>query len=90
MLKQLLNNPFFGIVFSFILGLGIISIIRPGCKGAECEKLKAPNPADWNGQVYEMASKCYEYAIKTVDCPATGSIESFKDNYPYRQSVLRS
>jgi hypothetical protein len=90
MLKQLLNNPFFGIVFSFILGLGLISIIRPGCKGAECEKLKAPSPADWNGQVYEMASKCYEYAIKTVDCPATGSIESFKDTYPYRQSVLRS
>ena len=90
MLKQLLNNPFFGIVFSFILGLGLISIIRHGCKGAECEKLKAPSPADWNGQVYEMASKCYEYAIKTVDCPATGSIESFKDNYPYRQSVLRS
>ena len=90
MLKQLLNNPFFSIVFSFILGLGLISIIRPGCKGTECEKVKAPNPADWNGQVYEIASKCYEYTIKTVDCPSSGSIESFKDNYPYRQSVLRS
>jgi hypothetical protein len=90
MLKDLLNNPYFSIAFSFILGLGLVSIIRPVCKGAECDSVKAPNPADWNGKVYEMASKCYEYTIKTVDCPSSGSIESFKDNYPYRQSVLRS
>jgi hypothetical protein len=88
MLKDLLNNPYFNIVFSFVLGLGIISICRPVCVGDKCNTAKAPPTADWNNSVYEMSSKCYEYKTRTIDCPSTGLVESFEGTANKRKSIL--
>ena len=89
MLKDLLNNPYFNIVFSFILGLGLVSILRPVCMGDNCKISKAPPTGDWNNAVYEMANKCYEYKTQIVDCPSSGLVESFKSNFRMREQYLR-
>jgi hypothetical protein len=64
-------------VFSFILGLGLIIIARPVCKGSKCIKEKAPKPAEWNGQIYQFGASCHKYSTVIVDCPQEGYIESF-------------
>lgn len=71
----------FNIFFSFILGLGIVAMLRPICKGDTCSINKAPPVKDWNGAVYRLGADCYEYKATPVQCPTEGSqdvYESFK------------
>lgn len=66
-----------------LLGIGIIAVLRPSCTGDACNVTKAPPPTDWNGYVYQMGSKCYEYKTEVVECPKAGAgaaaIESFAE-----------
>ena len=86
MLKDFLKSKMFNMVFSFAIGLGIIAILRPVCLGDSCKKVKAPNTVDWDGFVYRMGAKCYEYKSEIIDCPTEGYVESFTCG---RQSVSR-
>jgi hypothetical protein len=89
MLTDILKTQMFNIIFSFALGLGIIAILRPVCKGDDCNLVKAPPLKEWDGFVYRMGAKCYEYTSKIVDCPATeGLIESFMGEFEHRRSRL--
>jgi len=60
-LLQLLNDKRFNMLFSFVLGVGIICLFRPICKGSECELNKPPSDKDFNKYVYRMGDKCYEF-----------------------------
>jgi len=98
-IHHLLKDERFNIFFSFIVGLGIICIIRPRCVGAACNVNKAPEDKDFEKHVYRMGGgKCYEFKTEMTSCPASGAIESFvgehqqenanaKDN---KGSILRS
>lgn len=80
MIGDLMKSEWFHTLFSLLLGIGIIAILRPACKGDSCTVAKAPPPADWNGFVYRMGDKCYEFKTEVVQCPAAGgptAIESF-------------
>jgi len=88
MLTDLLKSQMFNLIFSFALGLGIIAILRPVCKGENCNLIKAPPIKDWDGFVYRMGSKCYEYKSNITECPSEGIIESFKGNFEQRRSRL--
>ena len=81
-ISKLFKNPYFNTVFSFILGLGLIIIARPVCKGSKCFKEKAPKPAEWNGQIYQFGASCHKYSTVIVDCPQEGYIESFDSSPP--------
>ena len=82
MLTDLLKSQMFNVMFSFAVGIGIIAILRPVCKGEACNQTKAPPIKDWDGYVYRMGSKCYEYKSDVVECPsAGGSIESFQSEF---------
>jgi hypothetical protein len=97
MIREILKNPMFNIVFSFVLGVGIIAICRPLCKpgmtgkDGECATAKAPPVNEWEGAVYRIGSKCYEYKTNTIDCPADKAdfIESFKSEFSERNSQLK-
>lgn len=86
MLSDLLKSQIFNVIFSFALGIGIIAILRPVCSGDNCKVLKAPTPTDWNGFVYRMGSKCYEYKTEITECPSDGFVESFSSEFANRQS----
>ena len=77
-IHHLLKDERFNIFFSFIVGLGIICIIRPRCVGAACNVNKAPEDKDFEKHVYRMGGgKCYEFKTEMTACPASGAIESF-------------
>ena len=95
MLTDLLKSQMFNIMFSFAVGIGIIAILRPVCKGEACNQMKAPPIKEWDGYVYRMGSKCYEYKSDVIECPSNGgSIESFRSfsefqgDFERRQSRL--
>ena len=88
MLSALLKSEMFNVIFSFALGLGIIAILRPICKGDHCDQVKAPPIKDWDGFVYRMGAKCYEYNSKITECPSEGLIESFRGEFEQRRSRL--
>ena len=61
-LLELLKDERFNIFFSFILGIGIIAILRPVCTGNECNTVKAPSEKDFDKYVYRMGQgKCFEF-----------------------------
>jgi hypothetical protein len=75
-----LNDERFNVFFSFILGVGVICIIRPLCKGNDCNITKAPSDKDFEKYVYKMGGgKCYEFKSNVVECPSSGTIEAFRE-----------
>ena len=79
-LVKLLNDDKFNIMFSFLVGLGIICMVRPMCSGAECNVTKAPAEKDFDKYVYRInGDKCYSFKTETVQCPTDGVIESYKE-----------
>jgi hypothetical protein len=91
MLGKLMKSEWFNLVFSVLLGMGIVAILRPVCQGGNCTVNKAPTPADWNNAVYSIGSKCWEFKSEVVECPkaagAQAPIESFQS--ANRDSHLR-
>lgn len=97
MIQNIMKNPLFNIGFSFLVGVGIIAMFRPLCRNAQgdpitCTVDKAPPVQDWDGSVYRVGSKCYEYKTKTIDCPKDKSqyIESFRTEFQYRETQLNA
>ena len=77
-LLHILQDKKFNTLFSFVLGLGIVCIMRPICKGTDCQINKAPQDPEFDKYVYRMGSKCYEFKTKITPCPPSGAIEAFK------------
>jgi hypothetical protein len=68
----------FRFFFSFMIGLGIMSLFRPLCKGTECQIVKAPPPHEVETTTYKIGAKCYQFKTGSVDCPGEGVIEAFE------------
>lgn len=97
MIQRILKNPLFNIAFSFLLGVGLVAIFRPMCKDStgqptECKIDKAPPVKDWDGAVYRIGSKCYEFKTQTIECPKdkTQYIEAFKSDFQKRESPIQN
>lgn len=75
---EFLKTKTFDAVFSFILGLGCIALLKPVCKGINCQVQKAPPLDEVRSSTYQMGSKCYKFEIKHTDCPEKGVIEPFE------------
>ncbi len=75
---EFLKSPTFNYVFSFVLGLGLMAVLKPGCKGSECQILKAPPLEEVKKSTYQTSSGCYQFHAETIECPKTGVIEPFE------------
>lgn len=87
-IDALLKDTKFHYFFSFILGVGVVCILRPMCSGKECTKEKAPAEKDFDQYVYQYKDKCYEYKTKTVTCPSSGAIEAFQNKSSRRDGFM--
>lgn len=88
---HLLKDERFSLFFSFILGLGIVCLMRPMCSGSECNRDKAPNDKDFDNMVYRFGGKCYEFKHATVACPPEGAVEAFgSDQFARRGTPIRT
>jgi len=79
MIVDVLKNPLFGTILSFMLGLAIVIIVSPICHGKECMVVKAPPIHEVRDSIYHIASKCYKFETVQMECPAQGVIESFEN-----------
>lgn len=76
-----LQDKRFDLFFSFILGVGIICMIRPICEGKDCILRKAPQEKDFDKFVYQMGeTSCYQFKTKIVKCPSSGAVEAFRSH----------
>jgi hypothetical protein len=100
MFIKILNDYRFNILFSFMLGVGIICILKPMCDGAECTINKPPQEKDFDKFVYRIGAKCFEFKSEIVECPTSGTIEafqecnlntpeSFKDQFSRRDTLIK-
>ncbi len=75
---EFLKSETFNVVASFILGLGLMAILKPGCKGESCKLRKAPPFEEVKTSVYQLGSKCFKFDAEPMDCPKEGVIEPFE------------
>ena len=73
-----LKSKTFDTAFSFIIGIGLVSLLKPICKGSECHIQKAPPYDEVKESTYQLGSKCYQFKADPVECPNTGVIEPFE------------
>ena len=73
-----LKTDSFDNVFSFILALGCMALLKPICTGKECQIQKAPPLDEIKGTTYQIGSKCYQFEVQHKECPETGAIEPFQ------------
>ena len=73
-----LKSKRFDTAFSFILGLGLMSLLKPICKGDECNVRKAPPYEEVKTSTYQLGGKCYKFEVQHKDCPLEGMIEPFE------------
>jgi hypothetical protein len=74
---EVLKTEKFAVFFSFMVGIAIIGILIPTCKGDSCTIKKAPSMDEMKNSTFTIGSKCYQFKSKTIECPASGTIESF-------------
>jgi hypothetical protein len=82
MLSDILKDPKFDMVFSFLMGVFLILLIRPVCKGESCFSYKAPPVKDIKERVYKIGDTCYRFVPKDAKCPMTGVVEPFQWTAP--------
>ena len=82
MLADILKDPKFDMVFSFLMGVFLILLIRPVCKGESCFSYKAPPVQEIKEHVYKIGDTCYKFVPKEAKCPMTGVVEPFQWTAP--------
>jgi hypothetical protein len=75
---EFLKTESFNVIFSFVLGLGCIALLKPACDGAECRIQKAPPYEEVKTSTYQMGAECYQFHAQPIACPNKGVIEPFE------------
>ena len=76
---EFLRSETFNTVASFIVGVAIISLLKPKPKDDELRDLKAPPFDEVKTTTYQISSgSCWKFRADTVPCPSSGVIEPFK------------
>lgn len=73
-----LKTDSFDNVFSFVLALGCMALLKPICVGKDCQIQKAPPLDEIKASTYQIGSKCYQFQLEHKECPETGAIEPFE------------
>jgi hypothetical protein len=75
---EFLKTEGFNMGGSFIIALGIMAILKPGCRGSSCRILRAPPIEEVKSSTYQVGDRCYQFKTETVTCPKDGFIEAFE------------
>jgi hypothetical protein len=73
-----LKTDAFDTAFSMIIGIGLMAVFKPMCKGTECSIKKAPPYDEVNNSTYQLGDVCYQFKASPVKCPEAGIIEPFE------------
>jgi hypothetical protein len=75
---EFLKTESFNMASSFILGLALMTLLKPVCKGDECKILKAPPLEEVTNSTYQLGGKCYQFHTEPISCPTGTVIEPFE------------
>lgn len=78
MIFDFMKTKSFNYVFSFLLGLGLLALFRPVCKGDNCLVVRAPPANEIKTTTYQIGNRCYQFDTFIQDCPSSGVIEAFE------------
>jgi len=67
----------YSLAFSFIVGVGIMAVLKPVCRDVDCTKKKGANPEEIQKRSYQIGDKCYKFGMRHTECPSEGVIEAF-------------
>ena len=76
---EFVKNKSFHTIASFIIGLGIAALFKPGCPTGVCTVMKAPPIDEVTKSTYQLGSKCYQFKTETTDCTGSGVVEPFSE-----------
>ncbi len=77
---EFIKSKSFHTIASFILGFGLIAVLRPGCgQGSSCTILKAPPLEEVAKSTYQLGQKCYQFRSEATECAASGVVEPFME-----------
>ena len=66
----------YSLFFSFVIGVGLMAVLKPACREADCATKKGANPEEVMNTTYQIANTCYQFGMRHVDCPSHGAIET--------------
>jgi hypothetical protein len=76
---ETMNHPKLAFIISCLIGFGLAAMMRPLCKGPDCIVIRGPEVSQFKDSVYQIGEGCYEFKVKTTECPAdkTGLVKTF-------------
>jgi len=75
MIGKVIDNKVGKIVISIILGLGLATLFRRVCIGANCIVVKGPPLEDIKGKIFSLNNKCYQYTSVMTSCDNKKSMD---------------
>ncbi len=76
---EFLRSEIFNTVASFLVGVAIMSLLKPKPKDDELRILKAPPYDEVKTTTYQISTgACWKFRAETVGCPTSGVIEPFE------------
>ena len=63
---EFLKTKNFRKLFSFLLGIFSILVLRPICEGDDCYEHITPTSSDITSSTYQLGSKCYTFSSEAV------------------------
>ena len=66
----------YSIVFSLILGVGIVSLFKSVCRDKDCSHKKAVSPEEVINTTYQIGNKCFQFGMMHKECSVEGIIEA--------------
>jgi len=64
---EFLKTKNFYMLFSFLLGVFVILILRPTCKDENCINHINPDIKEIELSTYQIGSKCYQFKASTIE-----------------------
>jgi hypothetical protein len=75
---EFLKTESFSMIFSFVVGLGCMALLKPMCAGADCRIQKAPPYEEVKKSTYQLGQDCFQFQAEPIACPSKGVIEPFQ------------
>lgn len=75
---EFLKTETYNVIFSMVIGIGLVAVFKPGCRDKGCAIKKAPPPDEVTKSTYQIGDKCYKFKTEHIECPLKGAIEPFE------------
>ena len=76
-LRRFIHSQYGKLIISFILGFGLSTLFRRGCKSKKCMTFEGPSLDDVVKQPYKYGNKCYTFEPNPVKCSSNKKIVRF-------------